>query len=76
MSKSYNGHKNYNAWNVNLWLSNDEGMYREMVRLCRRYNRPEAAKAMLNLLNDNGIFKTGDGVKYCVSNIQLAMREL
>jgi len=75
MSK-YNGHKNYNAWNVNLWLNNDEGMYRMMVQLCRRYNRPEAAKAMMNYLEDCGIVKTPDGVKYSVSNIQLAMREI
>lgn len=73
---SYNGHKNYNAWNVNLWLNNDEGMYRQMVQLCRRYNRKQAAEMMLEGLQECGIEATPDGVKYSVSNIMLAMREI
>ena len=24
---SYNGHKNYQTWNVLLWINNDEGLY-------------------------------------------------
>jgi hypothetical protein len=33
--ETYNGWKNYPTWAVNLWLSNDEGLYhhaREIVR--------------------------------------------
>lgn len=25
---SYNGHRSWNAWNVSLWIANDEPMYR------------------------------------------------
>ena len=26
--KPYNGHRSWNAWNVALWIGNDEGLYR------------------------------------------------
>lgn len=29
----YNGHKSRAAWNVALWLFNDEHMYREVTRV-------------------------------------------
>lgn len=32
---TYNGWKNYETWNVNLWLNNDEGLY-DLARRCGR----------------------------------------
>ena len=32
---SYNGWKNYETWNVNLWIQNDEGFYNAMVEELR-----------------------------------------
>ena len=66
----YNGHKNYNAWNVALWLFNDEGLYNTMKHVFRIYpNKDTAARELLSLLPE----KTPDGVKYTFTNVRLAM---
>jgi hypothetical protein len=49
---TYNGHKNWNHWNVSLWINNDEGLYNMARQYARRYRnaggKPYAAQAMLN----------------------------
>ena len=76
MSK-YNGHKNWNHWNVNLWITNDEGLYRmalNYVRFKQRsYSKQQCAEAMLRELHEAGITKTPDGAPYSVSAIRAAM---
>lgn len=37
----YNGWSNRATWNVSLWLNNDEGTYRELVRMRRRADDQE-----------------------------------
>ena len=32
---TYNGWSNRPTWNVNLWLSNDQGLYNEVNRIAR-----------------------------------------
>lgn len=69
----YNGHKNYNAWNVSLWLFNDESLY-NAVRYCikRSRNKEIAAQRLIELLPES----TPDGVKYTYTNVRLALREV
>lgn len=74
MSK-YNGHKNWNHWNVSLWINNDEGLYRmALAAIDRNRGKKNARKAaaydLLCLLDD----KTPDGAPYSVSSICAAMR--
>ena len=69
----FNGFASYNAWNVSLWLNNDESLYRMAGRYARRMNRADAARAILADLNECGIFETPDGVKYTVSTIRGAL---
>ena len=55
----YNGWKNYQTWNVGLWLDNDEELY-AIARLYRR----RSYTALLRGLERRGITHTGDGVAF------------
>jgi hypothetical protein len=70
----YNGHKNWNYWNVSLWIGNDEGLYnlaRQHIR--RSKTKDEAARALLADLEELGITKTPDGAPYSVSALRAAL---
>jgi len=73
MSK-FNGHKNWNHWNVSLWINNDEGLYglaREAIRA--EPTRNDAARDMFESLEQMNVTKTPDGAPYSVSSIRAAM---
>ena len=74
-TKTYNGHKNWNHWNVSLWINNDEGLY-NLARMYARKSggRDAAAESMLEYLNESGIYKTPDGAPYSRTTIKAAMR--
>ena len=40
---TYNGWKNYQTWNVALWIGNDEGLYRSAVDYMQNVNKGRAA---------------------------------
>jgi hypothetical protein len=78
MSKPYNGHPSYNAWNVALWIGNDEGLY-NFARDCKRNCSGTLRQAALNFvreMEDIGQPRTGDGVRWTVTNVMRAMRDL
>ena len=70
----YNGHSSRAAWNVSLWINNDEGLY-DLARhyLSRSKTKDEAAKRMFQDLREFGHFETPDGYAYTVSSIRKAM---
>ena len=73
-TKGYQGHKNYNHWNVSLWIHNDEALY-NMAKAAINRNRGKkdaryaAAYDLLALLPE----KTPDGAPYSVTSIRAAM---
>ena len=74
----YNGYKNWNHWNVSLWLNNDEGLYRlakGKIKSIKRYGgtRDDAAEALRVLFSDLGMTHTPDGAPYSKSAIRSAM---
>jgi len=71
MPKPYNGHRSWNAWNVCLWLRNDEWLYRKMV-LTMDEHKTNAAAARA-LLRDLAGQRTPDGGRYNFTTILAAM---
>ena len=70
----YNGHKNWNHWNVSLWINNDEGLYRYAIGLINECSsKDEAAELMRYRLAQDGITKTPDGAPYSKTTIRAAM---
>jgi hypothetical protein len=78
----FNGHKNWNHWNVSLWINNDEGLYRAAVFYRNHFRKAHgmgltgaerAARAFLRSMQDQGIMQTPDGAPYSVASIRAAM---
>lgn len=65
----YNGHKNWNHWNVSLWINNDEAMCRRAVHLCRTVGKARATELLLQSLPD----ETPDGAPYSKSAVRAAL---
>jgi hypothetical protein len=59
---AYNGWKNWETWNVILWIGNDEGLY-NFARECKTYDR--FCEGLKEVSEGNPIaFQTPDGVAW------------
>jgi hypothetical protein len=65
---TYNGWKNYETWNVALWLQNDEGLY-TLMRESGSY------KATVEALRELGTVETPDKVSFNDSGLDLEALE-
>ncbi len=75
---TYNGHASWNAWNVALWIGNDEPTYRfalDCVQRPRKDGKPVTAKcaALRFLAGGYEGGKTPDGARWSFRSVTLAM---
>ncbi len=57
----YNGHRSWNAWNVSLWINNDEPLYRMAYALVQEHGISRAANLLDGIIGGD---KTPDGATY------------
>lgn len=79
--KPFNGHESWNAWNVSLWIGNDESIYNLAVD-CIRRPRSDAKPVSVNCATlrffkvvQQGS-KTPDGAPYSWRSVKLALASL
>lgn len=77
---SYNGHHCWNCWNVSLWISNDEGLYRTALE-CKRVRegrKPSGLHAAARFIAAVGgpDTRTPDGATYNVRSVVNALADL
>jgi hypothetical protein len=71
----FNGHKNWNHWNVNLWICNDEGLYTLVTECIREApSKDHAARFILDTLRESGAHATPDGAPYTFATVRAALR--
>lgn len=82
MAKPFNGHESWNAWNVSLWIANDEPLYRAAMDALQRPHtdgKPASVQcATARFLNATGLEgrRTPDGARYSFRSTKLAIASL
>ena len=69
----YQGHRSWNAWNVALWINNDEGLYNWARESTREMGREKAARYLAQAMEGE---RTPDGAKYNYTCIYEALDEI
>lgn len=73
----FNGYKNWNHWNVSLWINNHEELYRLAQYAVKiSVDRTRAVNHILWALTEQGKTHTPDGAPYSKSAIRTAIRDI
>lgn len=73
-NETYNGYKNYETWNVALWINNEECLYRDLVEYVRRCRKHNHKPTYTGFIRFACLAFTDDGVSY--HNSRISRREL
>ena len=71
--RPYNGHPNWQLWNVSLWISGDEQFYHYVISLIERYGVKRATEIISKELRGQS---TPDGARYNKAAIGYALSSL
>jgi len=69
----YQGHRSWNAWNVSLYINNEEPLYRRALELARKHGVAKAANLMAKELKGQ---RTPDGGQYNRLTIYEAIKDI
>lgn len=67
---TYNGHRNWNHWNVSLWLHNDEHLYYQMRQCVHAHSNLDAAAGELLTMLPKA---TPDGAPITYTSVRAAL---
>lgn len=75
-----NGYKNYETWNVALWISSDYALYSAAIRFMESYKGRSPYRSFINMMGMS-MKKTGDRVAWIskslsYSELNRMMRDL
>jgi len=71
--RPYNGHPNWQVWNVSLWLSADEQFYYYIMSLIDQYGLTRATEILSEDLRGQS---TPDGAPYSKAAVRYALHAL
>lgn len=78
-SRRYNGHSSWNAWNVALWIGNDESSYRhglDCIKAARRESSRRVYSRAAEMMRQYLPEKTPDGAVYSFASVRHALAGL
>ena len=73
MAKEYNGYPSWNAWNVSLWINNDEDLYRLAYNVVNDMGYKDGYEFLCEWWSNK---VTPDGAKFSKRAIKLAIRDI
>ena len=69
----YNGYTSWNAWNVSLWINNDEALYIIARETVKKYGYKRGLRELVKHWEGN---RTPDGARFNRTGIKQAIEEI